>query len=238
MKAKSIIAASLSALLVFGVFALSGCSTTSNTGKNTNANVASSTLSTKIPDATKTFTDDELLSGIHHAQIVVEGYDPINVELDADAAPITVTNFVNLANDGYYDGLTFYRVVEDFCLQGGTLGNTASGDDPSIGTITGEFSSNNIENPLAETFTRGTIAMARSSLPNSASSTFFITLGADDIVGASLNGQYAAFGMVDDNGMKVVDQIVDAMLPFANTSNMGVISDEAEQPVIKSITID
>lgn len=177
------------------------------------------------------------MSGKHHAMIYVDGYDPIEVELDADSAPISVTNFVNLANEGYYDGLTFYRVVEDFCLQGGTMGNSASGTDNDLGTITGEFSSNGVNNPLADNFDRGTIAMARTQLPNSATSTFFITLGSNDAVGTSLDGQYAAFGTVDKDSMDTVDQIVSDTIGLVDDEYMGSISDESLQPVITRIEI-
>lgn len=232
MKFKSIVAISLAGVLALSSLALSACS-----GSNSGSNSSTSTMSSRIPSATATFSDEELMSGKHHAVIEVEGYDPIDVTLDADTAPITVTNFVNLANEGYYNGLTFYRVVDNFCLQGGTLGNSASGNDSSLDTITGEFSSNGVSNPLADNFTKGTIAMARSSLPNSATSTFFITLANNETVGASLDGQYAAFGTIDDDGMVIVDQIVSDSLGYVDDANMGSISDEGNQPKIKRITI-
>lgn len=175
--------------------------------------------------------------GTHHAVLEVEGYDPITIELDGDAAPQTVENFMTLAKDGYYDGKTFYRIVDDFCLQGGTLGNNASGNDPALDPIKGEFSTNGVENPLADAFDRGVVAMARTSMPDSATSTFFVTLGTASQVGASLDGQYAAFGTIDADGMKVIDQIVDDYLPNVDEPNMGAITDEANQPIIKSITI-
>lgn len=175
--------------------------------------------------------------GVHHATLEVEGYDPITIELDGDAAPKSVENFMTLAKDGYYDGKTFYRIVDDFCLQGGTLGNSASGNDPSLESIKGEFSTNGVDNPLADSFDRGVVAMARTTMPDSATSTFFVTLGNASQVGASLDGQYAAFGTIDDAGMKVIDQIVTDFLPNVDDPNMGAISDEAKQPIIKSITI-
>ena len=175
------------------------------------------------------------MTGIHHVQMTVEGYDPVTIELDADAAPITVTNFVNLVNDGYYNGLTFYRFVEDFCMQGGTAGNSASGTD-NLTPIVGEFSSNGYNNPLADDFHEGVVAMARTSVKDSATSTFFITLGPVSMVGPSLDGEYAAFGIIDADGMTIINQIVADYLPYA-TGNMGVISDEAEQAKIESITV-
>lgn len=237
MKLRSLIAASLSAALALSILGMSGCSSSSNSGTGSNNNSATSTMTSRIPEATQNFTEDELLSGKHHAMIYVDGYDPIEVELDADAAPISVTNFVNLVNEEYYNGLTFYRVVEDFCLQGGTSGNSASGTDNDLGTITGEFSSNGVANPLADDFGRGTVAMARTQLPNSATSTFFITLGTNDIVGTSLDGQYAAFGTIDEDGMLIVDEIVNDSIGFVDDDYMGSISDEQNQPVIKRIEI-
>lgn len=177
----------------------------------------------------------EAMSGIHHAVIEVEGYDPITVELDADAAPNTVANFAALADQGYYDGLSFYRIVDGFCLQGGTKGNSAAGHDPALTPIQGEFSSNGVENPLAEEFGVGTVAMARTSDPDSATSTFFVTLGANPSVGPSLDGQYAAFGTIDEEGMEVIDAIVADHLSDVDDPQMGAISDEAAQPRILSI---
>ncbi|WP_165253428.1 peptidylprolyl isomerase [Adlercreutzia sp. ZJ304] len=216
---------------------LAGCSGGSSSSSSASASSSAAAQSQNAPAATAQFSEDELLSGKHHAVIQVEGYDPITVEMDADAAPITVTNFVNLANNSYYNGKTFYRIVEDFCLQGGTLGNSASGNDSSLDTITGEFSSNGVENPLADNFDRGTIAMARTTLPNSATSTFFITLGNSSQVGASLDGQYAAFGTIGEEGMAIVDAIVADYIANVDNSQMGVISDETKQPIIESITV-
>lgn len=175
--------------------------------------------------------------GTHHAVMEVEGYEPVTIELDGDAAPITVQNFMDLANEGYYDGKTFYRIVEDFCLQGGTLGNSATGSDSSLEPIKGEFSTNGVENPLADNFDRGVVAMARTTMPDSATSTFFVTLGNASQVGPSLDGQYAAFGTIDDAGMAIIDQIVMDYVGNVDEPNMGVITVEESQPVIKSITI-
>ncbi len=241
MKLRSIIAMSLSAALAFTIFGMSGCASNSSSNatsaSSASSNGSTSTMTSRIPEATLNFSQDELMSGKHHAVVYVEGYDPIEIELDADSAPISVTNFVNLANEDYYNGLTFYRVVEDFCLQGGTSGNSASGTDNNLGTITGEFSSNGVSNPLADNFERGTVAMARTQLPNSATSTFFITLGTNDMVGTSLDGQYAAFGTIDENGMATVDKIVSDTIGFVDDEYMGSISDEKMQPVITRIEI-
>ena len=168
--------------------------------------------------------DADLLSGLHYAEIEVEDYGTISLELDADTAPITVTNFVNLAKDGFYDGLTFHRIIDGFMIQGGDpLGNGTGGSDE---TIKGEFSDNGVENDISHV--RGTISMARSSDPDSASSQFFI-VHQDSTY---LDGQYAAFGHVTD-GMDVVDAICEDT-PVQD-GNGTVAADD--QPVITSITI-
>lgn len=164
------------------------------------------------------------LTGIHHAQIIVKDYGEIQVELDADTAPITVTNFVKLAQDGFYDGLTFHRIMDGFMIQGGDpLGNGRGGSDEEI---KGEFSNNGVENDISHT--RGVISMARAMDPDSASSQFFIVH--ED--SPSLDGDYAGFGHVTE-GMDVVDKICEDAQPVDNN---GTIVAE-EQPVIESITI-
>lgn len=221
-------AAAATAALCLSLVALTGCS--GGTDANTNVAPAGSSSSSAAEAA-----DADLMTGTHHAIIQVEGYDPITVELDADAAPITVTNFANLADDGYYNGLNFYRIVDDFCLQGGSAGNSASGSDPLLQSIKGEFSSNGVDNPLADKFDRGTVAMARTSAPDSATSTFFVTLGDNDAVGAALDGKYAAFGTINEEGMAVIDAIVADYLANVDDQQMGTISDEAKQAKIVSI---
>ena len=168
--------------------------------------------------------DGEYLSGTHHAEIDIEDYGKISVELDADTAPITVTNFVKLAQEGFYDGLTFHRIISGFMIQGGDpLGNGTGGSDE---TIKGEFANNGIENDISHT--RGTISMARSSDPDSASSQFFIMHEDGDY----LDGDYAAFGHVTE-GIEVVDDICEAV-PVQDSN--GTVAPE-DQPVIKSITV-
>ena len=159
------------------------------------------------------------------AAIEVQDYGTITVELDHDAAPITVDNFVKLARSGFYDGLTFHRIMKGFMIQGGDpKGNGTGGSEE---TIYGEFAQNGYDNPLKHT--RGTISMARESgNMNSASSQFFI-MHQDN---ASLDGGYAAFGHVT-SGMEVVDAIAEAAKP---TDNNGTIPKD-QQPVITKITI-
>lgn len=175
-------------------------------------------------------------SGTWYAKVKVKGHDAFTIELDADAAPVTVSNFCKLADNGFYDGLAFYRVVESFCLQGGSAGNTAESGTDGLAPIVGEFPENGIDNPLADDFEKGVVAMARTNDPNSATSTFFITLGSDATVKQSLNGKYAAFGTIDKAGMRVVDEIVASCAGEADAS-MGVIEDESRMPVIESIEV-
>jgi peptidyl-prolyl cis-trans isomerase B (cyclophilin B) len=158
------------------------------------------------------------------AEINVKDYGTITVELDEGIAPETVKNFVKLASEGFYDGLTFHRIIEGFMIQGGDPnGNGTGGSDE---TIKGEFLANGFNNTLSHT--RGVISMARSSSYDSASSQFFIMQ--ED--GTYLDGQYAAFGEVVD-GMDIVDAIAQQAEP---TDNNGTIEAD-EQPVIESITI-
>ncbi len=141
---------------------------------------------------------DQYRSGLHHAEIDVEVYGTISLELDADTAPISVENFCSLAEDGFYNGLTFHRIISGFMIQGGDPNGDGSGGSDE--TIHGEFSANGTENNISHV--RGTISMARSDDYDSASSQFFIVH--ED--SPSLDGQYAAFGHVTE-GMDVVDAI-------------------------------
>lgn len=122
----------------------------------------------------------------------------VKIELDPKAAPITAVNFEKLVKEGFYDGLTFHRIIPGFMVQGGDPLGTGMGG--SSETIRGEFAANGVNNPISHK--RGVISMARSSYPNSASSQFFIMH--DD--GEFLDGNYAAFGRVVD-GMDVIDRI-------------------------------
>lgn len=162
--------------------------------------------------------------GTHHAEINIKDYGVIKVELNGDVAPITVANFINLANSHFYDGLTFHRIIDGFMMQGGDpLGNGTGGSE---NTIKGEFSQNGVENNLSHT--RGAISMARSADMDSASSQFFIVQSDSTY----LDGQYACFGYVTD-GMDIVDGICKNAV---TTDSNGSVSAE-NQPVINSITI-
>lgn len=176
-------------------------------------------------DDTSTVLDtSEPLTGLHHAEIEVKDYGTIKVELDADTAPISVTNFVKLAQEHFYDGLTFHRIIDGFMIQGGDPnGDGTGGSDENI---KGEFSNNGVENNISHT--RGTISMARAQDPDSGSSQFFI-VQADSTF---LDGDYAGFGHVTE-GMDIVDKICEDAKP---TDDNGTISKE-EQPVIEKVTI-
>jgi len=145
----------------------------------------------------------------------------IVLQLYPKAAPNTVANFVELAQSGYYDGLTFHRVISGFMIQGGDpLGTGMGGPGYSI---KGEFAGNGFENNLPHT--RGVISMARSSAPDSAGSQFFIMHADADY----LDGQYAAFGEVI-SGIEVVDSIAAVSTDYSDKP--------VEDVVIQSITVD
>ena len=163
-------------------------------------------------------------SGKHHAQIVIKNYGTISLELDADMAPITVENFANLVNKGFYDGLTFLRIISGFMIQGGDPeGNGLGGSDKEI---KGEFSANGVKNTISHT--RGVISMARAQSYNSASSQFFI-MHKD---APYLDGSYAAFGHVTE-GIEIVDKICEDTK--VEDSNGTVLKEN--QPVIEKIVM-
>ena len=140
-----------------------------------------------------------------YATINVKNYGTIKILLREDIAPISVDNFISLANKGFYNGLTFHRVIKGFMIQGGCPKGNGTGG-PGY-TIKGEFLANGVRNDLKHT--RGVISMARSSNPNSASSQFFI-MHQD---APHLDGQYAAFGKVIE-GMDVVDEIAETEVNY------------------------
>lgn len=171
------------------------------------------------------------MSGKHHVEIEIADYGTISVELDADAAPITVENFIQLANEGFYDGLTFHRIMEGFMMQGGDPNGDGTGGSPD--NIKGEFSNNGVDNPLSHT--RGAISMARQGNPynpasayDTASSQFFIVHQDSTF----LDGDYACFGYVTD-GMDIVDKICTEAQPIDDN---GMIP-PSRQPVITTIRV-
>ncbi len=156
--------------------------------------------------------------------ITMENGEEIHLELYPDVAPITVANFVDLANSGYYDGLIFHRVINGFMIQGGDPNGDGTGG-PGF-TIKGEFSANGVKNDLSHT--RGVISMARKGTGNNTAGSQFFIVQTDS---PHLDGHYAAFGrVIDEESMKVVDEI-------AATS-----TDANDKPLsewrIKSITVD
>lgn len=216
----------VAAMLVTGALFM-GCGSQSGsetTQESTSKSDASSSVSSSSSESDSSVGDAEALTGKHHVEIAVKDYGTIKVELDADIAPVTVTNFVNLAKEGFYDGLTFHRIIDGFMIQGGDpLGNGTGGADEDI---KGEFAQNGVENPISHV--RGTISMARSQEYDSASSQFFIVQSDSTY----LDGQYAGFGAVTE-GMEIVDKICQD-IPVQD-SNGTVLPDD--QPVIESITV-
>jgi len=163
--------------------------------------------------------------GTHKVAITVKEYGTITLELYADIAPITVANFCKLTNEGFYNGLTFHRIMEGFMIQGGDPEGTGMGGSDE--KIKGEFSANGISNSISHV--RGVISMARAGYSyDSASSQFFICH--EDAT--FLDGQYAAFGKVID-GMDVVDKIAEESQPIDNNGTIPA----KNQPVIEKIEI-
>ena len=169
-------------------------------------------------------TPAEPFTKVRHAEITVKDYGTIKLELDEGCAPISTANFIKLAKKGFYNGLTFHRIIDGFMIQGGDpKGNGSGGSDEKI---KGEFALNGVDNPISHV--KGVISMARAKDPNSASSQFFITV-AD---ATFLDGSYAAFGHVTE-GMEIVEQIAKDARPIDNN---GTIPRD-QQPVIESIVI-
>lgn len=190
---------------------------------DTRENADKSTAKTTKKDAGT--SNSQYLTGKHHAEIVIAEYGKLELELDADVAPITVTNFVNLAKKGFYNGLTFHRIMSGFMIQGGDPNGDGTGGSEE--TIKGEFKSNGIENTMSHK--RGVISMARTQNdPDSASSQFFIVQADSDF----LDGDYAAFGKVTA-GMDIVDKICQSVQPIDN--NGTVPADQ--QPKITAIKV-
>ena len=168
--------------------------------------------------------ENEMVTGKVNVEIVVKDMGKIELELDADTAPITVNNFVNLVKNKFYDGLTFHRIIEGFMIQGGDpLGNGTGGSGTNI---TGEFAANGVENNISHV--RGVISMARNGFDyNSASSHFIVHKDS-----TFLDGNYAAFGHVT-SGMEVVDKIAEGAK--VEDDNGTVLKEN--QPTIEKIRI-
>lgn len=168
----------------------------------------------------------EMLSGKHYVEIDVKDYGTMKLELDADVAPITVSNFIDLVNIGFYDGLTFHRIIDGFMAQGGDPEGTGMGG--SDREITGEFANNGVENNISHV--RGVISMARASAKNSASSQFFIVHEDSTF----LDKDYAGFGIVIE-GIEVIDAMCEDARAWNYDGNGGVL--KKNQPVINYIKV-
>lgn len=204
-------------IIVLAIGIIVGISNKNMKDDNSQTNTKNETESNKEEDSMYS-------TGKHHTEIVVKDYGTIKLELDADIAPITVANFAKLANEGFYDGLTFHRIISGFMIQGGDpKGNGTGGSDENI---KGEFLANGVNNTISHT--RGVISMARSSAYNSASSQFFIVHENSTF----LDGQYAGFGYVTE-GMEVVDQICNDVQV---EDNNGTVL-KSNQPVIEKVTM-
>ena len=206
----------LAMMLLFAMFIFTACSSPAPAAEETETDISSDAQ-------TDTETPAEPVAD-YTAVIEIADYGTITVALDGTAAPISVQNFVDLAKDGFYDGLTFHRVAPSFVIQGGDPAGNGTGGSPN--TIKGEFSSNGVENNLSHT--RGALSMARSGNPDSASSQFFIVHQDSDF----LDGNYAVFGYVTE-GMEVVDAICVAMTALGYEEAVAA----EDQPVITSIRI-
>ena len=213
--------------------ALTGCSSdtadtggtkASDTEGSGNADDSDPARTGEDTDSGDPGTNTGLQNGLHHVEIDINGYGTIALELDADTAPISVTNFMALAEDGFYDGLTFHRIIDGFMIQGGDpLGNGTGGSDMNI---KGEFAKNGIDNSISHK--RGVISMARSGDPDSASSQFFIVHEDSTF----LDGEYAAFGHVTE-GMDIVDQICKDTPVQDDNGTVGT----DDQPVINTVKV-
>lgn len=208
----AVIGAVVCMIILYAIYAVSSADKDAN---------ASSGLA--VPTNTSSFeTLDASLT--YYADIEVQNYGVIIVQLDQFAAPTTCANFVGLAESGFYDGLTFHRIIDGFMMQGGDPNGNGTGGSGK--NIVGEFPANGYDNPLSHT--RGALSMARASSYDSASSQFFIVQ--DDSV--TLDGMYAVFGHVTE-GMDIVDVICADAEPLDSNGKIAV----DEQPVITSVTI-
>lgn len=163
-------------------------------------------------------------TAVRHVEMIIKDYGTLKIELYPDQAPITVANFIELAESGFYDGIGMHRYVEDFVLQGGDPDGDGRGGSEK--TIKGEFEINGVQNNIKHK--RGVISMARTPVDyDSASSQFFICL--NDMTASGLDRQYAAFGCITE-GMDIVDKICE------NTPVSDSIPED-QRPVIETIKV-
>ncbi len=227
LKKKSVLITCLALVTCLCMLGFSGCEKSNNTGE-----AAGSAKSAEAVSAEESAEDTEeasgdLLSGMHHVTMELANYGTVSIELNADKAPVTVTNFVKLAKEGFYDGLTFHRIIPDQFVQGGDpLGNGRGGSGEHI---VGEFAANGSDNDLSHT--AGAIAMARNQNPDSASSQFFIDV---TDMSQSFDGQYAVFGYVTD-GLELLKKMSEDAVQYIADRN-GTIP-APNQPVITSVKV-
>ena len=235
-------------LLLSAMTTLSGCKDNKDKKKDDDK-------SDKMGTGACSYTTTRDISGrdIKYVEMCVEGYGRLVILLDATTAPQTVANFISLVNDGFYNGLTFHRVVKDFMVQGGDPNGDGTGNGPK--TIKGEFSANGHANDISHKY--GVISMARSGNSYDSASCQFFICNAD--ASASLDGNYAAFGYVVE-GMSVIDELTANMFPktayadYYKSSETdpyyglpkhyvwqylgnGALKSKADQPVIKYIKV-
>ena len=215
--------------VVLTAFMLAGClaacgSSAKETAENTAAEKSAENAVAEENTEAAAQEDEAAKEPLRHIEIEIADYGTVKLELDPNEAPITVANFIKLAQDGFYNGLTFHRIMDGFMIQGGDpLGNGSGGSSEHI---KGEFAANGVDNSISHK--KGVISMARANDPDSASSQFFIMVADGDF----LDGNYAAFGWVTE-GQEIVDQIAKDAKPIDNN---GTVPKE-EQPVITSIKV-
>lgn len=218
------------AVLVMVMTCFAGCGSSDTKGaqndavQNEEQNTEAQDEFVYVPEDVKEFAEDELLSGKHHVEMDMGELGVIKLELDADQAPVSVTNFIQLAESGFYDGLTFHRVLTGGLIQGGCPNGNGMGG-PGY-RIKGEFSQNGVDNQLSHV--RGAISMARTNDFDGGGCQFFI-MSTDCI---EYDGQYAAFGYVTE-GMETVDKICNET-PVVDWN--GTVNPE-DQPVITEVRV-
>ncbi|MDO5701737.1 MAG: peptidylprolyl isomerase [Lachnospiraceae bacterium] len=221
---KTLISIALCAVVLVIIGAAVSGLMNSRSGKSGNQTESAASVSSAADASAKTVTTADDITITDYADITIKDHGTVTVALDGETAPETVKNFKALADSGFYNGLTFHRIIDGFMMQGGDPNGDGTGG--SSETIRGEFSENGVDNPISHT--RGAISMARSSNMNSASSQFFIVQSDSTF----LDGQYAGFGYVTE-GMDIVDEICKEAQPVDSN---GLIASEA-QPVIESIVV-
>ena len=211
-KIKKISAIMVAAVILCTCFLMSGCG-----GDTESSSSEKATSAVSNEETTSASTDTTDYKSSYTATIDVKDYGKIEVELYEELAPITVKNFVDLAKDGFYDGLTFHRIITGFMIQGGDpVGNGTGGPGYSI---PGEFSLNGYDNSLSHD--PGVISMARSQHPDSAGSQFFIM----HKKASHLDGSYAAFGKIIE-GRDVVDNLAEVATDWSDMPLTPVIMEK------------